>query len=509
MSIRTRPLDESNRIFRKKRAVFFYQRNPDSINIPSPGTTAAIAILRREHVIPSVVLDAGCGNGRNSLAFFLEFGSKVLLLDKNPKILKEASNILFQHGSEDHEVLAMTVESLPTVNLGSVDVVVCSYVLQHVFPSYHLSILEYFWKVARKLVIVEIYANPRIYVPGTYTLNHETGWYGFTRKEMLEKFSRFFEILHEKASWQRNAPSTLSLVGKPKEHVGSVSQLDAVVETPIFFSPRGASRVRSLIGLHDRKRRSRQHGRTKKSRSPFFARQLFSKDSSFEPIYPPCQTCILKTCLGYNCYLLLNWVNDLEEVSIEELGGLQLRQELRLSEEEILEDFLEFLGNLGISKDELSILRTRYDEIRNDHPSFRMESVLYHVSRTSGIPIMLEEFVSYFGTESKVIIRESARMRKVLGDKPLPVPIEKYLSRFCRHLGVPLEKCLEILRKFRLERPEIVRSLSPLVIASGIVYAIGSIELGFSQQAVAQVMNVSTVSIRKVIHELDYQWFLD
>jgi SAM-dependent methyltransferase len=154
---------------------------------------------------PNSVLDLGAGNGRNSLALAREFSCRTTLVDSDPKMLEEALSNFRRFGLNEPEVLHCRLEDLNSLNVmegRTFDVLIASYVLHHVEPSYHQTIVQFCRTHVVSHLLIDVYWNRLRCAAGQYVKLPEAGWYGLTYEELAGQLAPHFKIESDRVMLQ-------------------------------------------------------------------------------------------------------------------------------------------------------------------------------------------------------------------------------------------------------------------------------------------------------------------
>jgi SAM-dependent methyltransferase len=155
---------------------------------------------------PQTVLDLGCGNGRNSLYFARKYGAKVTLVDIDKTMLDWAEKQFAISGLTATPHL-MSIEQLacgPSLLAGSsnssveFDLVIFSYVVQHIDPVYYPLIFDFCKKVSSGCLLIDVFWNPSRVSEGERMLFDDVSWYGLSYEELATLVAPRFNILSDK-----------------------------------------------------------------------------------------------------------------------------------------------------------------------------------------------------------------------------------------------------------------------------------------------------------------------
>lgn len=144
----------------------------------------------------------GCGNGRNALYFAKKYPCSVLLVDSDDKMLSWAAGLFKTNGLTNVASVHSSIEKIagnPSIVLdiaeGKFDVVILSYVLQHIDPVYYPMILDFCKQVCRGYLVIDIFWNPSRVGPGEFQMIGSVNWYGLTYEELVTMLAPNFSIV--------------------------------------------------------------------------------------------------------------------------------------------------------------------------------------------------------------------------------------------------------------------------------------------------------------------------
>lgn len=154
---------------------------------------------------PQTILDLGCGNGRNSLYLAHKYdASNVVLVDCDPSMLDWAKQ-LFSIKNIPANTINKSIESLAgdpwefnnKTGIPKFDVVIFSYVIQHIDPVYYPVILDFCRQVSRGHLAIDVFWNPSRLRVGEFTKIGSVCWYGLTYEELISLIAPRFTIIDD------------------------------------------------------------------------------------------------------------------------------------------------------------------------------------------------------------------------------------------------------------------------------------------------------------------------
>jgi transcription initiation factor TFIIIB Brf1 subunit/transcription initiation factor TFIIB len=170
---------------------------------------------------PQNVLDLGCGNGRNSLYIAKKYGAVTTLLDKDSSMIEWAQKqyalselqmkslcIPIESVATDTSKLMMENSSIcdaeesTTTTSTTFDLVIFSYVVQHIDPVYYPLIFDFCKQVCNGIVLVDVFWNPSRVMEGEQLLfnNDQVRWYGLSYEELATLVAPRFNILSDRVA---------------------------------------------------------------------------------------------------------------------------------------------------------------------------------------------------------------------------------------------------------------------------------------------------------------------
>lgn len=144
------------------------------------------------------ILDAGCGNGRNSIALAKRFHANVLLVDYDSEMMEHARHRFLQAGLPLPGTIEKSIEEiLEEENFRSrrFEIVILSYVLQHINPVCFTRLFDTLKQITTKFLAIDTYWNPSYCQIGERKEMGSTSWYGISREELIRLVAPRFRIL--------------------------------------------------------------------------------------------------------------------------------------------------------------------------------------------------------------------------------------------------------------------------------------------------------------------------
>lgn len=229
---------------------YYCEYSPDKVNHVTPSVAMLVDEIERTGQQPRNVLDLGCGNGRNSLYLAQKYNCNVVLVDFDSKMLNWAEE-LFRIQSLSNitsicsklEDFASNPSLLQKTGQEKFDVVILSYVIQHIEPVYYPIILDFCRNVCKGYIVLDVFWNPSRIAPGELTKIGSVNWYGLTYEELVTSLAPNFSIVSDRFLKTDIAILINILLKEGKTPLGSVLK-------------------RSYEYYSDRLRRNHSHGTT-------------------------------------------------------------------------------------------------------------------------------------------------------------------------------------------------------------------------------------------------------
>ena len=183
---------------------YYCESYPDSVNHASPSILMLDTEMQKEeNRPPQTILDLGCGNGRNSLYLADKYdATNVVLVDCDPSMLDWAKQ-LFSIKNIPAKTIHATIETHASdprefnkkTGIPKFDVVIFSYVIQHIDPVYYPIILDFCRQVSSGHVAIDAFWNPSRLRVGEFTKIGSVSWYGLTYEELVTLIAPRFNIM--------------------------------------------------------------------------------------------------------------------------------------------------------------------------------------------------------------------------------------------------------------------------------------------------------------------------
>jgi SAM-dependent methyltransferase len=216
---------------------FYCEYHSETINHTSPSVRMLDYILQLEKSNNQIgsILDLGCGNGRNSLYLAKRYNStNVVLVDFDSSMLDWAQRLFF-HEELPAKTVCARVEDLgamaqskfeEVIGSSCFDIIVFSYVLQHIDPVYYPLIFDLCKRITRKYLAIDVFWNPTRVSPGESTTSGSVNWYGLTHEELAGVVAPRFRILGDRV--HRNSISIMvnMLLTEGQTPVESITEFD-------------------------------------------------------------------------------------------------------------------------------------------------------------------------------------------------------------------------------------------------------------------------------------------
>ena len=155
---------------------------------------------------PKTILDLGCGNGRNSLYIAKKYATaNVVLVDSDINMLNWAQKLFSVHGipisvvsTRIEEIAGDPTKFCEQIGHNSFDIVILSYVIQHIDPVYYPLLFDFCRKVFKKYMVIDVFWNPARIVAGEFTKIGSVNWYGLTYEELVTYIASRFQVLNDR-----------------------------------------------------------------------------------------------------------------------------------------------------------------------------------------------------------------------------------------------------------------------------------------------------------------------
>lgn len=177
----------------------------NNVNHVSPSIVVVENEFQNKGISLKTILDLGCGNGRNSLYLARKYPCRVVLLDTDSKMLGWAEELFKAHGLTDVVSICSSIQDvagnpsmLERIGHLKFDVVIMSYVLQHIEPAYYPLILDLCKKICSSYLVVDVFWNPSRVGPGEYQTLGSVNWYGLTYEELVTMLAPNFSIIEDR-----------------------------------------------------------------------------------------------------------------------------------------------------------------------------------------------------------------------------------------------------------------------------------------------------------------------
>lgn len=181
---------------------YYCQIVPDSLNHVSPSIRMLLEELDGRRENPMAILDIGCGNGRNSIPLATKYNAKVTVVDPDEYMLDWALRSFELRGRSGVEVLKANLEQVASGDSAlrnrRFDVVILSYVLQHVEPSSYPLVFDFLHEVCQGYLAIDIFWNPSRCEPGATVRIGPTTWHGVKYQELVQLIAPRFEIVRQR-----------------------------------------------------------------------------------------------------------------------------------------------------------------------------------------------------------------------------------------------------------------------------------------------------------------------
>jgi SAM-dependent methyltransferase len=187
---------------------YYCEFNPQTINHVTP------SVLMLDYKIQhntetdkyaKAILDLGCGNGRNSLYLAKKYGStNVVLVDSDIGMLNWAQHLFSLQGipiesicTKVEELAGDPSELYSKTGISSFDIVILSYVVQHIDPVYYPLIFDFCKQISKGYMAIDVFWNPTRLGAGEFTKIGSVNWYGLTYEELITLVASRFHVLKD------------------------------------------------------------------------------------------------------------------------------------------------------------------------------------------------------------------------------------------------------------------------------------------------------------------------
>ena len=188
---------------------YYCESKLESINHVTPGILMLDSQIQERDINlhpPQTILDLGCGNGRNSLYLAKKYNTaNVVLVDSDVSMLGWAQQVYSLQGLPAKTVCT-TIEELASdpltfnekMGVPKFDIVIFSYVVQHIDPVYYPIILDFCRQVSKSYIVIDVFWNPSRLRAGEFTKIGSVNWYGLTYEELVTFIAPRFQILNDR-----------------------------------------------------------------------------------------------------------------------------------------------------------------------------------------------------------------------------------------------------------------------------------------------------------------------
>jgi SAM-dependent methyltransferase len=186
---------------------YYCESSHQTINQVTASVLALDAEFERTGTKPCRIIDLGCGNGRNSLYLAKKYNVEVTLVDKDIQMINWTQELFRSQGLTCKTICTSIERFVEQVEVTKTkfDVVIMSYVIQHIDPVYYPFVLDFCRNICNGYLIIDIFWNVTRICPGEYAEIGSVNWYGLTYEEIVLLIAPRFHIIGKKI--QRNDSS--------------------------------------------------------------------------------------------------------------------------------------------------------------------------------------------------------------------------------------------------------------------------------------------------------------
>lgn len=175
---------------------------PDSLSHVAPSITMLLEELQARRECPGSILDVGCGNGRNSVSLSSRFNAQVTVVDPDEYMLGWALRSFNVSGRSDVEAIRAGLEQISSdstmMRARKFDIVILSYVLQHIEPSFYPAVFDFLRDICQGYLALDVFWNPSRCEPGSTAKIGSTTWHGIRYEDLVQLIAPRFEIIRQK-----------------------------------------------------------------------------------------------------------------------------------------------------------------------------------------------------------------------------------------------------------------------------------------------------------------------
>lgn len=204
---------------------YYCETSHQSMNQVTASIVALDTEFERTGIKPRRIIDLGCGNGRNSLYLAKKYNVEVTLVDIDIQMINWAQELFRSQGLTCKTICTSIERYVEQVEVTKTkfDVIIMSYVIQHIDPVYYPFVLDFCRNICNGYLIIDIYWNAARVCPGEYAEIGSVNWYGLTYEEIVLLIAPRFHIIGKRIH-KNNLSFTINiLMDHGQTELGTIS----------------------------------------------------------------------------------------------------------------------------------------------------------------------------------------------------------------------------------------------------------------------------------------------